>query len=130
MRQPPKRSGRPPLRGGEVELSVHDYLLKPGQRESVYRMTPSALGRGCRRPGFTFIVGRDTRQNQGQPTLLRQSGRPDLNREPLVPQTSLSRHLARKPPSPPGGSKWSAPGRAEAPCSGGQSCTPGWRSQE
>ena len=56
MRQPPKRSGRPPLRGGEVELSVHDYLLKPGQGESVYRMTPSALGRGCRRPGLHSLL--------------------------------------------------------------------------
>ena len=89
VRQPPKRSGRPALRGGAVELGVHDYLLKPGPGESVYRMTPSALGRGCRRPGFTLIVGRDTRQNQGQPTLLTESGRPDLNRGPLVPQSYL-----------------------------------------
>jgi len=62
--------------GGAVELGVHDYLLKPGPGESVYRMTPSALGRGCRRPGFTLIVGRDTRQNQAQPTLLTESGPP------------------------------------------------------
>jgi hypothetical protein len=52
VRQPPKRSGRPDLRGGAAELSVHDYLLKPGPGVSVCRMAPSALGRGCRRPGF------------------------------------------------------------------------------
>src|SRR5213596_4418330 len=60
-------------------------------------MAPSALGRGCRRPGFTLIVGRVTRQNQGQPTLLRQSGRPDLNRGPLVPQTSALTRLRHAP---------------------------------
>ena len=97
VRQPPKRSGRPDLRGGAAELSVHDYLLKPGPGVSVCRMAPSALGRGCRRPGFTLIVGRVTRQNQGQPTLLRQSGRPDLNRGPLVPQTSALTRLRHAP---------------------------------
>ena len=97
VRQPPKRWGRPDLRGGAAELSVHDYLLKPGPGVSVCRMAPSALGRGCRRPGFTRIVGRVTRQNQGQPTLLRQSGRPDLNRGPLVPQTSALTRLRHAP---------------------------------
>jgi hypothetical protein len=113
---------RPP--GGAVELSVHDYWLKPGPGERVCRMTPSALGRGCRSPGFTLIVGRDTRQNQGQPTPPRQSGRPDLNRGPLVPQTcpAVGRLVS------PSVAKWPrCTGFAGAESAGAESLTPSSR---
>ena len=42
VRQPPKRSGRPDLRGGAAELSVHDYSLKAGAGRE--RLPHGALG--------------------------------------------------------------------------------------
>jgi len=102
VRQPPKRSGRPDLRGGAAELSVHDYLLKPGPGVSVCRMAPSALGRGCRRPGF------NTHCWQGHKTESRSAHTSQAVGAPgFEPGTSC-------PPTPtavgrgvsPGGAKW------------------------
>jgi len=48
VRQPPKRSGRPDLRGGAAELGVHDYSLKAGAGRE--RLPHGALGVGERLP--------------------------------------------------------------------------------
>ncbi len=56
-RQLPKRSGRPDLRGGAVELSVHDDSLKAGAgRERLPLDARGILGRGRRCPGFNSLL--------------------------------------------------------------------------
>jgi hypothetical protein len=88
VRQPPKRSGRPALRGASSNSAFNDYWLKPGPGRK--RLPHDALGVGERLPSPRLYThcwqGHKTESSSAHAS--HAVGRPDLNRGPLVPQTT------------------------------------------